>query len=83
MMERNQGTEVPIALRVVAQRTRELETEKLLAMDFPTLDELEMDVPILNSHMGQARLAPEDDENLEMQYMLHFDPTIQHTLGRY
>ncbi len=54
-------------------------TGSILDIDFPTLDELEMDCPILNAHMAQMRVSPEDDENLEMQYMLHFDPCLSRT----
>lgn len=48
-------------------------------MDFPTLDELEMDVPLLNAHMDQLRVAPEDDSELDVQYLEHFNPSFSMT----
>lgn len=72
----------PESARTLFQAIKAREARSLMEMDFPTLDELEMDVPLLDSHMRQVRVAPEDDADLEMQCMLHFDPSVTMHMAR-
>lgn len=82
-IERNSTEEQkPESVRALFQAIKAKEARSLLNMDFPTLDELEMDIPILNAHMRQARVAPEDEEEIEVQCMLHFDPSVRMHLAR-
>ena len=45
-------------------------------MDFPTLDDMEMDVPFLGVHLDAEREFPEDESDLDMQYLMHVSPTL-------
>lgn len=53
-----------------AERERQ-ERRMLMDMEFPTLEEMEPDVPLWPSSasLPSARLAPEDDELSETMYM--------------
>lgn len=69
-------------VRAIAGQRKKNEDASLLNMEFPTLEEMEMDVPILNAKLQQARVAPDDDENLEMQFMTYFDMGMNLSLPR-
>jgi hypothetical protein len=79
-MNSQKNARIPVSsqfLRAIAAPTK-LEEDKPIPMDmdFPTLDELEMDVPILNEHMSQMRNHPEDDSDWDMQCLKHVSPSL-------
>lgn len=82
MSATNEGTPVLQVLGAIARTTERKKTTRLMNMDFPTLDEMEMDVPLPYFNMPEARLSPEDDEELEMQYMQQFAPEVTHSMAR-
>ncbi len=45
-------------------------------IEFPTLEDLEMDVPLLNEHMEQHRIAPEDESMFEVECLKHCNPSL-------
>ena len=49
---------------------------RLVDLEFPTLDDMEMDVPFLGSHVRGERGSPEDESDVEMQCLIHCNPTL-------
>lgn len=48
-------------------------------IEFPTLEDLEMDVPLINEHMEQFRIAPEDESTFEVDCLECFTPSLVST----
>lgn len=45
-------------------------------MDFPTLDEMECDIPVLHKHMRMDAISRDDEENVDMQCLLNVRPNL-------
>jgi len=71
---------VPEFLKAISSPRKEEDANKPMPenMDFPTLDDLVGDVPLMDASMRQIDVS-EEDENLDMQYLMHVAPNLSMT----
>lgn len=68
-------------VKAIARRAEKEENRVLMSMEFPTLEDMEPDIPVwpLIDNVVDARLGPEDNEETERLYTLHTQQTLSVT----
>lgn len=76
-ISKKERSPVPVQFMQSLAARAEIEPRFIPAdMDFPTLEEMEMDAPLTGLHMLEERELPEDDSNLDMDCLRLVNPTL-------
>lgn len=67
----------PEFLKLISAKAQEQEEQPIPKnMEFPLLDDMDMDVPLFGDYVFSQGDFPEDDSDVDMQCLLHINPSL-------